>query len=151
MRQLIALAAAAILLPSAAAAETWLPVAKAAGHASYADPDAIAGDEREVTVREMKIYDPPLAIDGASVRARIVNYRFDCETTRFKILSVENLDDAGASLSTVPIVEDFREPAVQGSVGERLAGFGCGAMAMDPMAARTREEALRDGLAMLEQ
>ncbi|HYE45511.1 MAG TPA: surface-adhesin E family protein [Caulobacter sp.] len=151
MRMLAALAALAALAPTAASAETWLAVAKANGHASYADPDAIAGDEREVTVREMKIYDPPLSLEGKAVRARIVNYRFDCETTRFKILSVENLDLGGASVDVIPITEDFREPAAQGTVGERLAAFGCGAMAMDPMAARTREEAIADGLAMLEQ
>jgi hypothetical protein len=150
MRMLAALAALAVLVPSTASAETWLAIAKANGHASYADPDAIAGDDREVTVREMKIYDPPLTLDGKTVRARIVNYRFDCETTRFKILSVENLDLGGASVGLFPIKEEFREPAVQGTVGERLAAFGCGAMAMDPMAARTRDEAIADGLAMLQ-
>lgn len=151
MRKLVALAVAALLIPTAASAETWLAVAKANGHASYADPDAIVGDDREVTVREMKIYDPPLTLEGKTVRARIVNYRFDCETTRFKILSVENLDTAGASVGLFPIKEDFRDPAVQGTVGERLAAFGCGALAMDPMGARTRNEAIADGLAMLEQ
>jgi hypothetical protein len=151
MRLVIAMAVAACALPSLAAAETWLPIAKGAAHVSYADPDALSGDDAEVVVREMKVYDPPVTTSGQTIRARIVNYRFRCDTTRFKILDVENVDENGKSLGVAPVAEDWREPVAPGTVGEKLAAFGCGAMAMDPNGAVTRSSAIRDGQWMLSQ
>lgn len=151
MRLVIAMAVAACALPGFAAAETWLPIAKGAAHVSYADPDALSGDDAEVVVREMKVYDPPVATSGQTIRARIVNYRFRCDTTRFKILDVENVDENGKSLGVAPVAEDWREPVAPGTVGEKLAAFGCGAMAMDPNGAVTRSSAIRDGQWMLSQ
>lgn len=151
MRLVIAMAIAACALPSAAAAETWLPIAKGAAHVSYADPDALTGDDAEVVVREMKVYDPPVASDGQTIRARIVNYRFQCDSARFKILDVESVDENGKSLGVAPVAEDWREPVAAGTVGEKLAAFGCGAMAMDPSGAVTRSSAIRDGQWMLSQ
>jgi hypothetical protein len=151
MRLIIAVALAAITLPTVASAETWLPVAKGAAHVSYADPDALTGDDTEVVVREMKIYDPPVTADGKTIQARIVNYRFRCDTTRFRILDVENVDETGKSLGVSAVNEDWREPVVPGTVGEKLAAFGCGQMAMDPNGAVTRSSAIRDGRWMLSQ
>lgn len=151
MRLVIAMAVAACALPSVAAAETWLPIAKGAAHVSYADPDALTGDETEVVVREMKVYDPPVTTDGRTVQARIVNYRFQCDSTRFKILDVENVDENGKSLGATPVAEDWREPVSPGTVGEKLAAFGCGSMALDPNGAVTRSAAIRDGRWMLSQ
>jgi hypothetical protein len=151
MRLIIAMAVAAVALPTVAAAETWLPIAKGAAHVSYADPDALTGDDAEVVVREMKVYDPPVTADGQTIQARIVNYRFQCESTRFKILDVENVDENGKSLGVSPVAEDWREPVAAGTVGEKLAAFGCGSMAMDPNGAVTRSSAIRDGRWMLSQ
>lgn len=151
MRLIIAVAVAAIALPTVASAETWLPVAKGAAHVSYADPDALTGDDTEVVVREMKIYDPPVIADGKTIQARIINYRFRCDTTRFRILDVENVDEAGKSLGVGAVNEDWREPVIPGTVGEKLAAFGCGQMAMDPNGAVTRSSAIRDGRWLLSQ
>ncbi len=151
MRLFIAMAVTAVVLPTAAAAETWLPIAKGAAHVSYADPDALTGDETEVVVREMKVYDPPVVADGQTIQARIVNYRFRCDSTRFKILDVENVDGNGKSLGVSAVGEDWREPVASGTVGEKLAAFGCGQMAMDPNGAVTRSAAIRDGRWMLSQ
>lgn len=151
MRLIIAAAIAAIALPTVASAETWLPVAKGAAHVSYADPDALTGDDTEVVVREMKIYDPPVTADGKIIQARIINYRFRCDTTRFRILDVENVDETGKSLGVSAVTEDWREPVIRGTVGEKLAAFGCGQMAMDPNGAVTRSSAIRDGRWMLSQ
>jgi hypothetical protein len=151
MRLIIAVAVAAIALPTVASAETWLPVAKGAAHVSYADPDALTGDDTEVVVREMKIYDPPVTADGKIIQARIINYRFRCDTTRFRILDVENVDETGKSLGVSAVNEDWREPVIPGTVGEKLAAFGCGQMAMDPNGAVTRSSAIRDGRWMLSQ
>ena len=151
MRSVVAMALMAIALPNVAAAETWLPIAKGAAHVSYADPDAMTGDDTEVVVREMKVYDPPIVADGQTIRARIVNYRFSCDSTRFKILDVESIDESAKSLGVSPVDEDWREPVAAGTVGERLAAFGCGAMAMDPNDAVTRSAAIRDGRWMLSQ
>lgn len=151
MRLIIAMAALAVALPTVASAETWLPIAKGAAHVSYADPDALSGDDTEVVVREMKVYDPPVTADGQTIQARIVNYRFRCDTTRFKILDVENIDESGKSLGVAPIAEDWRDPIVPGTVGEKLAAFGCGQMAMDPNGAVNRSAAIRDGRWMLSQ
>lgn len=156
MRLPVAMAAVAVILSSAAApsiswAETWLPIAKGAAHVSYADPDALTGDDAEVVVREMKVYDPPVTSNGQTVRARIVNYRFQCDSTRFKILDVESVDESGKSLGVSPVAEDWREPVAPGTVGEKLAAFGCGAMSLDPNGAVTRSSAIRDGRWMLSQ
>lgn len=151
MRLIIAMAVMAVALPTVASAETWLPIAKGAAHVSYADPDALSGDDTEVGVREMKVYDPPIVADGQTIRARIVNYRFRCDSTRFRILDVENVDETGKSLGVAAIDEDWREPVVNGTVGEKLAAFGCGQMAMDPNGAVTRSSAIRDGRWMLSQ
>ena len=151
MRFVIAMAVMAVALPSVASAETWLPIAKGAAHVSYADPDALSGDDTEVVVREMKVYDPPIVADGQTIQARIVNYRFRCDSTRFKILDVENVDETGKSLGVSAIAEDWREPVVSGTVGEKLAAFGCGQMAMDPNGAVTRSAAIRDGRWILSQ
>eukprot|EP01030_Chromulinospumella_sphaerica_P009908 gene9908-9717_t len=151
MRLIIAMAVAVVALPTAVCAETWLPIAKGAAHVSYADPDALTGDETEVVVREMKVYDPPVVADGQTIQARIVNYRFRCDSTRFKILDVENVDETGKSLGVSEIAEDWREPVATGTVGEKLAAFGCGQMAMDPNGAVTRSSAIRDGRWMLSQ
>ncbi|MDB5470129.1 MAG: hypothetical protein JWR84_1689 [Caulobacter sp.] len=151
MRLIIAMALAAVALPTVASAETWLPIAKGAAHVSYADPDALTGDDSEVVVREMKVYDPPIVADGQTIAARIVNYRFRCDSTRFKILDVENVDETGKSLGVSAIDEAWREPVAAGTVGEKLAAFGCGQMAMDPNGAVTRSAAIRDGRWMLSQ
>ena len=151
MRLIIAAAIAAIALPTVASAETWLPVARGAAHVSYADPDALTGDDTEVVVREMKIYDPPVTADGKIIQARIINYRFRCDTTRFRILDVENVDETGKSLGVSAVTEGWREPVITGTVGEKLAAFGCGQMAMDPNGAVTRSSAIRDGRWMLSQ
>jgi|LauGreDrversion4_2_1035121.scaffolds.fasta_scaffold167440_3 hypothetical protein len=151
MRLIIAAAIAAIALPTVASAETWLPVARGAAHVSYADPDALTGDDTEVVVREMKIYDPPVTADGKIIQARIINYRFRCDTTRFRILDVENVDETGKSLGVSAVTEGWREPVIPGTVGEKLAAFGCGQMAMDPNGAVTRSSAIRDGRWMLSQ
>jgi hypothetical protein len=151
MRLIIAMAVAAVALPTAVCAETWLPIAKGAAHVSYADPDALTGDDAEVVVREMKVYDPPVTSAGQTVRARIVNYRFKCDSARFKILDVESVDESGKSLGVTPVAEDWRESVAPGTVGEKLAAFGCGSMAMDPNGAVTRSAAIRDGQWMLSQ
>ncbi|MDO9336655.1 MAG: hypothetical protein Q7T61_09665 [Caulobacter sp.] len=151
MRLIIAMAVTAVVLPTAALAETWLPVAKGGAHVSYADPDALTGDDGEVVVREMKVYDPPITVDGQTIQARIVNYRFACDTTRFRILDVENVDENGKSLGVSPIAEDWREPVAAGTIGDKLAAFGCGRMSMDPNGAVTRSSAIRDGRWMLSQ
>ena len=151
MRLIIAAAIAAIALPTVASAETWLPVAKGAAHVSYADPDALTGDDTEVVVREMKIYDPPVTADGKIIQARIINYRFRCDTTRFRILDVENVDETGKSLGVSAVTEDWREPVIRGTVGEKLAAFGCCQMAMAPNRAVPRSSPLRAGRWMLSQ
>lgn len=151
MRSVVAMALMAVALPTVASAETWLPIAKGAAHVSYADPDALSGDDTEVVVREMKVYDPPITADGQTIQARIVNYRFRCDSTRFKILDVENVDETGKSLGVQAISEDWREPVAAGTVGERLAAFGCGQMAMDPNGSVSRSAAIRDGRWMLSQ
>lgn len=148
---IVAAACLALAVPGLAAAETWLPIARGQAHASYADPDATTGQGAVVKVREMKVYDPPVSVEGVAVRARLVDYQFDCPTKRFRILRVENLDEAGKTLSVSPVTEDYRDPVVSGTVGERLDAFGCDNAYLDPMAARTRAEAINDGRALLAQ
>jgi hypothetical protein len=149
MRLLIVATLAAAALAGPALAESWKSVSASSSHASFIDPATIRRQGGAAFAKEMKVYEPRTVSGDRQIRARIINYEFECATGRYRIIDVVQLDDAAAAIETLDMNGEFKDASNPNTVGEDLAQAACGVEPLTTDAAMTRVQAIADGVGRL--